>query len=275
MIEKDLAIALRLAPYSNTSRFVLWLSREHGKIATMIKGAQRPKSAFLGQFDLFYTCELLFYGRDRGGVFIARECSPMKMRTPLRARWRACQFASYFADLVARALPDGARALSVFDWLDAALDELAAEGASTATVFRRELGFLEHLGFRPILNRCAGCGGAAAETPNAAFSPSRGGRLCARCAPSARDARNAPADALDLLALWQTAPDDASARCTARQSRAMEVVLGDFLRHHLDLDLQSRRLAFRNARPLPRPAMPVAPVGTEIARTRGTRGDRD
>jgi DNA repair protein RecO (recombination protein O) len=253
VIEKDQAIALRIAPYSNTSRFVLWLTREHGKIATLIKGAQRPKSAFLGQFDLFYTCELLYYARDRGGIHIARECAPLKTRAALRGHWRACLFASYFADLLARALPDGAAAPAVYDWMEATLDELARPAASPEPVFRSELGLLDHLGFRPVLNRCAACGRPIEpRAPRVPFSPARGGRLCPECAPSARDARPAAADALAILAAWQDAetPEEARrTRCSPRQALAMEQILGEFLRHHLDLDPESRRIAFEGARP--------------------------
>ena len=68
VILKDTAIVLRVAPVSNTSRMVQWFTPAYGKITTLIKGAQRPKSAFLGQFDLFYSCELLFYARERNHI---------------------------------------------------------------------------------------------------------------------------------------------------------------------------------------------------------------
>ena len=264
MIEKDEAIVLRIAPYSNTSRFALWLTREHGKVATLIKGALRPKSAFLGQFDLFYNCELLYYARDRGGVHIARECSPLKTRGGLRARWRACLFASYYCDVLARALPAGAAAPAIFDWLDGALDELEDAAAGIEAVFRHELGLLDRLGFRPILDRCAACGAATgAVGARALFSAEKGGRLCPSCAPAARDAGAVPAAALDALALWQRAGTAAEARRhrgTARQALAAERILGRFIRRHLELNPESRRLAFAGAR-RPRAPAGVRPSG--------------
>ena len=89
MIVKTQAIVLRMIPFSETSRVVLWLTRDHGKIATIIKGAHRRRSPFVGQVDLFYTCELLVYLRLFRGLHIVKECSPLKPRTPLRSRWRA------------------------------------------------------------------------------------------------------------------------------------------------------------------------------------------
>ena len=73
MILKDDAIVLRIYPFGNTSRSVVWLTRQHGKIVTLAKGSQRPGSALLGQFDLFYTCEVLFYAREQRQVHILKE----------------------------------------------------------------------------------------------------------------------------------------------------------------------------------------------------------
>ena len=51
---KSEAICLDIRPWSRTSHVVEWLT-PHGKIRTLVKGAVRPKSAFLGQYDLNYT----------------------------------------------------------------------------------------------------------------------------------------------------------------------------------------------------------------------------
>ena len=68
MIVKTNAIPLTITPFGNTSHIVQWLTRENGKISTIIKGAQRPKSGFWGQYDFFDTTELLFYAKNRDGV---------------------------------------------------------------------------------------------------------------------------------------------------------------------------------------------------------------
>ncbi|MCL2104026.1 MAG: recombination protein O N-terminal domain-containing protein, partial [Kiritimatiellaeota bacterium] len=84
MIIKTEAVALQIRPWSKTSHIVTWLTPGHGCVVTAVKGACRPKSAFLGQYDLFYTCELLFYRRERGGIHAIRECTPLRRRDPLR-----------------------------------------------------------------------------------------------------------------------------------------------------------------------------------------------
>jgi DNA repair protein RecO (recombination protein O) len=247
-ILKDHAIVLRVAPVSNTSRMVQWLTREHGKIATLIKGAQRPKSAFLGQFDLFYTCELLFYARERNHIHIARECAPLARRDRFRTDWRAAAAASYFADAVTRlTLPDAPQP-ELFHLLETALDEMAAGGATESCVYWFELKLLEALGVQPRLLTCLDCGVAllpAAHQPS--FALARGGLVCAPCAArGATGGAAVAADALAMLAGWQGSGSLRAARltqCAARQLTAMETLLGRFLQTHLDWHPPSRALA--------------------------------
>ncbi|NCC51559.1 MAG: DNA repair protein RecO, partial [Spartobacteria bacterium] len=104
---KTEALVMRCVPFSNTSMIVSWLTPEHGLVATMIKGAQRPKSLFLGQYDLFYTCELIYYDQPNVELYTARECTPLQFRPRFRTDWRAMCLASYLVYLTGRVSPPG------------------------------------------------------------------------------------------------------------------------------------------------------------------------
>lgn len=60
MIIKTTGLVLRLDPFSKTSQVITWLTPDHGRTVTLAKGAKRVKSNLVGQYDCFYTCELLF-----------------------------------------------------------------------------------------------------------------------------------------------------------------------------------------------------------------------
>lgn len=152
MILKDDAIVLRIYPFGNTSRSVVWLTRQHGKIVTLAKGSQRPGSALLGQFDLFYTCEVLFYAREQRQVHILKEALPLHTRDGLRRDWRACAVASYSAHLFNRALPLGPAPTSAFQLLASTLDHVAAHSPGPAFLLRLEALFLQELGLAPDWN---------------------------------------------------------------------------------------------------------------------------
>ncbi len=250
MIEKTAATVLRYAPSGETSRVVTWLTPQQGRVATLIKGALRPKSWFLGQYDLFYTCELLYYRRPDRKLFIAKECSPLKLRPTLRHDWLACGVASYWADLAARISPAQAPQRFLYRWLNEGLDELDRQGVGPGLVFWQELRLLKQLGLAPRLEDCAGCG-ATIRVPVGPFrfSIPRGGVLCASCArQDPQPAHPLPPDVLAMLRNWQRAADPMAARrihCDIRQTTVIERILGEFLRYHLDLPLISRELALQ------------------------------
>jgi len=129
MIIKTQAIVLSVRPFSETSQVVSWLSVDCGKISTIVKGAQRPRNFFLGRYDLFYTCELLFYLRLFQGLHIVKECFPLKSRPALRSRWRGTACASYFTGLTARVTPLHAPQHDVYELLEAALDFFSEKDA--------------------------------------------------------------------------------------------------------------------------------------------------
>ena len=260
---KTEAIAVRSAAWSETSRIVTWITRDFGRLATVLKGAQRPRNAFLGQVDLLYTCEVVFYHSMQHGVtHVARECAPLKMRTAFRTDWRALAAASYLADLVARAALVEAPHGGLYRYLDGALDLLAARPRTGSLLLWLELKLLDQLGLTPRLGHCAGCGRELEPGRTAAhLSPARGGILCAACA--ALDPAAPPPARPDLLAtlqFWQRSDEPGAAlntRLVPRQREELERFLGGFLVHHLDLQLPGRAIAFDLAN-RPRPATAAA-----------------
>lgn len=159
MIDKTDAITLRIYPFSRTSHMVSWLTRNGSRLVTSVKGATRNKSAFLGQYDYFYTCELLYYTRNHAGVHIARECTPLELRSKLRTNWRAAQCASWFSALAFHASGSLAPDPKLYTLLTETLDYIAAsDHAPPAIVFARfEAHLLELAGIRPNFTPCKRC----------------------------------------------------------------------------------------------------------------------
>ena len=262
MIVKTPAIVLRRHPYTETSQVVTWLTPDAGRLNTLLKGALRPRSAFLGQVDLFYTCELLYYGRNPDGLPVAREVTPLDLRARLREDWRACAVASYLCALVTRATPAQATRGAIYAWLADALDDLAAHGGSIETLCRQELRLLHRLGLAPRADRCLVCAKPPPVSGNVSFSPREGGWWCPDCRFATRrdDGMRIPAEAIRLIAEWQrnARPADAERAPLPFSTRdAIQRALGVFLSFHLDAPPAPRVaaldiLARRPARPVDR-----------------------
>ena len=184
MIIQTKAIVLQIRPWSQTSHMVTWLTPDHGKIVTSVKGACRPKSAFLGQYDLFYTCDLLFYRREHEGIHAIRECTPVALREPLRRCWRHAAVAAYLADLTARVSVGQQESLAFFSLLTQTLDRLASPQTSDLCLLLLwyETHLLRLLGLMPDLTTCPHC-----HTPDRfwlRFSLPSGRFLCPHLAQS-------------------------------------------------------------------------------------------
>jgi recombinational DNA repair protein (RecF pathway) len=123
---KTSAICLSIRPWSKTSHIVSWLT-SRGKINSIIKGAVRPKSQFLGQYDLNYTCSIVYYARAHGELHALRECVPENLRTPLRGDYRLLQLAEYFRYLISETAPNGPECEEWFKSLNDHLDKLCAD----------------------------------------------------------------------------------------------------------------------------------------------------
>ena len=221
-IVKTQGIVLAVHPWSQTSHVVTWLTPDHGPVTTLVKGAVRAKSAFLGQYDLFYRCDLLYYARASGDLHALREVTPRNLRTHLRGDWRATALAAYAADLVSELAPPGEESSDWFDFLDAFL-EPAAGADPLARLIRLEGRLLDLAGLSPDFS---GIDPAAPWTPFALDS--------GRCGPGTRTVRLAPRTVAAIRR--PDAPD-----VSPEERKDAVRFLGVFLSYHIERPPDIRR----------------------------------
>jgi DNA repair protein RecO len=248
MIEKTEAIVLRVTPYSKTSHIVTWLTPKRGRLVTIVKGANRPKSAFLGQYDLFYTCELLYYARESGGMHIARECAPLLVRERLRIDWRATASAAYICDLISMTTYKGGHEPQLYELATVSLNFLCEHPLKPQFLSWFELHMAETLGLAPQFAKCVICDGLLPNLKALLFSAAKGGIVCPGCAETATPSIKVSPDTIAMLRRWQTADSPRLAqntKCTANQIASAGSIMGIFLRYHLEMEYipASRKMA--------------------------------
>lgn len=246
MIESTEAIVLRASPFSRTSQVVTWLTPARGRLATIAKGAKRPKSPLLGQYDLFYKCELLYYVRRGGALSIIRECFPINTRIRFRSDWKACVCASYVCDIVNRVSTENQEASGIYTLLDSFLDYLCLKGACPRALVWFEIKLAAALGFAPRLSHCAVCGTDIRHTipGNPVFSLSGGGLICPSCKGPGLAI---PPALVSILRQWQNSYSPKSAAntvCGKAQILDLRRILGTFLTYHIDDLPVSRDIAY-------------------------------
>ena len=226
---KTEGIALSIRPWSRTSHVVTWLTPDMGPVATVVKGAVRPKSAFLGQYDLFYTCEVVYYANGRGELHPLREAVPLARRDGLRGRWRETVLAGYAAELVRELAPSGGDAVEWYSFLGGFLDSISSGGIDLlAAVVRLESKVLSLAGLKPDF------AGADRAAPWSYFSIELGrvgeGPRAVRLSSSAMRYLESPRNGADSEVVEEATR-----------------FLGLFMSFHLDLPPETRRIALQMA----------------------------
>jgi DNA repair protein RecO (recombination protein O) len=248
MIIRAIGIPLAIYPYSSTSRIVHWLTRHHGKVSTLLKGALRPKSPFLGEYELFSTSELLYFHQRPNTLHTAKECALLQARKTFRTDWRAMQAASYLAALFNKTTPDEAPQPGLFELLEELLDFAEHYGSQPQFLLWAELRFCAYHGHAPNLGNCTLC--SARE--NLVFSASSGGVVCNRCAKANRlPTLGSPPDVLAILRTWQQAVHPQAAvntNISPKQEAALDAIAAAFMFYHFDLATNLRHAAVAGRR---------------------------
>ena len=223
---KTTGIVLDIRPWSRTSHVVTWLTPDRGPVVTLVKGAVRPKSAFLGQYDFFYTCELVYYIRAKGELHAIREAAPLNPREHLRGSFRAAALASYASYLVKEHCPHNSEAEEWFGFFSDFLDGLEGCTDFGREVISLEMRFLELAGLSPDF---AGADLSAETVP---FSIDLG-----RAGTGAKTVQ-LPSGAARILADGYVCRDG---DFVASDMSAAIRFLGLFMRYHIDMPPDIRR----------------------------------
>jgi DNA repair protein RecO (recombination protein O) len=178
----DSCICLRKLDYSETSQILMLLSRSHGIVRVMAKGAHRRTKAGASRFD--GGIDLLDVGQ---GVFSADASRELALLTEwklqegnpqLRRSLRPLYLGLYAAELVSISFEEHDPQPEVFDQLRLVLADLASPRLEQAFL-AFQLDLLREAGFLPELGVCVNCGSAVGE--GVSFAASRGGVVCKSC----------------------------------------------------------------------------------------------
>ena len=149
---KTKAIVLRIIPWSRTSHVVTWAT-PIGVVTTLVKGAVRAKSAFLGQYDLNYLCEMIYYARPSSEMTILKDVTCLERHDALRSDFRSLVLAEYLRHLVEKFCPLGPEAEGWFTFLERTLERFPAPNL-LAEMLEIELSVLSLAGLSPDFTGC-------------------------------------------------------------------------------------------------------------------------
>jgi DNA repair protein RecO (recombination protein O) len=149
MDERTHGLILRIRPLTETSLIVHWLTPDLGRIATVAKGARRPKSPFRGKLDLFFAADFSFQRSRRSELHNLREAVLRETNEALRHEMAYLQQASYCAALIEQTTETETPLPEIFQLMSDLLAHLPAQPPQPQTIFAFEIKLLAELGMTP------------------------------------------------------------------------------------------------------------------------------
>ena len=175
MIESIKGIIIKEKSYSETSKIIDVITKEHGIISILAKGAKTLKSPLrssstkltYGNFNIVYK---------EGKLSTLKEIDVINYYKNIKKDIIKISYASYILELVEQVIKQTNND-DVYDNLIASLEKIEAGLNPQIITNILELKCLKYLGVMPIIDRCAICANESIIT----ISSDAGGYLCRNC----------------------------------------------------------------------------------------------
>jgi len=150
---------------------VHWVTPDLGRVATVAKGARRPKSPFRGKLDLFFTADFTLLRSRRSDLHTLREVSLLQTRSGFRRDLSALERASYAAQFLESVTETETPIPELHQIFSDCLTEIERRPDSPEVVLAYELKMLAELGLAPDLAAASLSEGSRRIAAHLAASP--------------------------------------------------------------------------------------------------------
>ncbi len=232
------AIIIKRIKLGEADRILTLYTPDLGKLKAVAKGTRRPQSKLGGHVELL-THSRLMLARGRN-LDIITQAQTINNFLAVKDDLGLISHGLYIAELLDSFTGEHVEDRRLFDLVLDALKQLS-EASDCELVLRYfELHLLDHLGYRPQLQRCTECNLPLKPEANF-FSPNHGGVLCHNCGFHEPAARPISLNALKVLRLWQNC-DYADARRVKigpELAAELEQVMREHIKYLLEKQLKS------------------------------------
>jgi DNA repair protein RecO (recombination protein O) len=232
------ALVLRTYKLGETSKIVVLLTRERGKLRAVAKGARGPRSRYQSALEPLSEVRVGLHGRQGTELYRLGQCE--LLRSAFRAGGQGLETAlslSYFAELLDAFAQEGEAEDPVYR-LALAVISAAEDGRDVGALARYlEAWLLKLHGIYPPVDRCAGCGGALPAGSLVYHAPAHG--FVCGCVPASGPLLPEPARAF-LAAMFHRPP--AEIPPAPAEASVLEPFHRDLISRHLERDLRSHRV---------------------------------
>ena len=176
MISDLLGIVIDEKDYSETSKILTIITKEHGVISAISKGCKSMKSSLRSvSTKLTYGTFTLYYKEDKLSNLVSVDV--INSFKNIKSDLKRISYTSYLLELANQVLKQNSNS-DIFDMLINAILKIEEGFDPLVIADIVSLKCLEYLGVMPIIDSCAVCG---STTSIATLSSDLGGYVCNKC----------------------------------------------------------------------------------------------
>ncbi len=251
-LEKTEAIILKIFNWSESSRTVLFFSKEYGKYALVDKGGRNIKSK-RGRLQQFSLMEVTFYSSKKESSGYISDVELIKMFSMEKeGTLGRLAYASAACELLNLLLPEEEPQITLYQYFVRYLNknDIVEKKYIPAIFIAFFIRTISQLGYHPSFNYCANCNKEINFETQTGFnlSPERGGIICQTCKKAGDYYIQLSNDSLRLLNVLQRASlDEASSLPIGfKQTGVLLEVLEKLLAYQAGLNSRLKSLEFLN-----------------------------
>jgi DNA repair protein RecO (recombination protein O) len=234
------AFVLRSFDFRETSKIVVFFSKEYGKVKGILKGIRKDPRKFSTSLAPLSLNHIIFYKKRTSEIHLVSQCDLIDDFGISRGELKAYGFSSVAIELIDLLMPVEDSNPKVFDLIFDFLNTLKSHDQDTRPIFAIKI--LALSGFKPHFDSCLGCDTKILH--EAYFSHNRGGLLCPRCLYQDKKAEmTLPGTIASILYIeksaWQNCLRLALLPSVKKQ---LEGILSCFVHFHVGRPLKTERL---------------------------------
>jgi DNA repair protein RecO (recombination protein O) len=241
------ALVLRTYKLGETSKVVVLLTRERGKVRAVARGARGARPRYQSALEPLSEVRVTLYGRQGADLLRLGACELLRSAFTAASRGLEESLAlSYYAELLDAFCPEGQAEDDVYRLAQAVLAAAGGQESSVAVLSRYMEAWLLRLhGLYPPLDRCASCGLALARGELRYHAEARG-FVCGTCCLVSGPVLGAGTRA--FLADVFRRPPAAMPAAAPPEAEPLESFHQGLITHHLEHGLRSHRVLREVAR---------------------------
>jgi DNA repair protein RecO (recombination protein O) len=235
------ALVLRGYELGETSKIVVLLTRDRGKLRAVARGARGARPRYQSALEPLSEVKVTLYGRQ--GTELYRLGQADLLHSAFRASTRSLESAmtlSSACELVDAFCPEGEVEEKVYR-LAVAVVRAAEAGATPELLLRYlEAWLLKLHGLHPPLDQCAGCGAPLGRAGRLSYHRPARGFVCGGCGSASGPVLSEATRAL-LVDIFRRPPESFT-QAAAEEALSLEQLHRELIGAHLERDLRAPRV---------------------------------